>query len=229
MPAGSTGTGRSEHAGDGGRTSGLYGDELRKAVEQLAEEVGFSLTRAVVQGVAGKDHIADVRNNAKLTSVMEKLTDLARGIQRLKAAIQAAGSDVYARLCQELNLPSDSIDDIPNREVLRELVNRMEVAATRVGNSQPAKGAPGWSSPGPHGSNRTAANGSGPSGTTIAELRSRLLVEARRVSTVRRQGIGEVIAAASHGSFGFADLTKLTEADVGKVEASLEELARMTV
>ena len=39
---------------------------------------------------------------------------------------------------------------------------------------------------------------------------------------------GEVIAVASKGAFTFADLTKLTDADIAQVEAALEELARMT-
>jgi hypothetical protein len=36
---------------------------------------------------------------------------------------------VYSDLCSELNLAGDSIDDISSREVLRELVDRMEAAA----------------------------------------------------------------------------------------------------
>ncbi len=33
------------------------------------------------------------------------------------------------QLCAELNLPGDSIDDIPTREVLKRLVERMESLA----------------------------------------------------------------------------------------------------
>jgi hypothetical protein len=211
----------------------VYGAELRQAVQQLAEVVGFSLTRSVVRAVAGKNEIRAVRDNAKLTSVMEKLTDLARGVARLRAATEQAGEEVYARLCRELNLASDSIDDIPTREVLRGLVDRMEAAA-KAANCPDSEGPVVPIGPGPDGSKGTAVNGSSASvgneasGTGIAQLRDRLLVEARRVSTVRRKGIGDVIAAASHGSFGFADLTKLTDADVGKLEAALEELARVT-
>jgi hypothetical protein len=69
------------------------------------------------------------------------------------------------------------------------------------------------------------SDGAGTNG--IAQLRERLLVEARRASTSLRKGIGEVIAAASQGSFTFAELTKLTDADRGKVEAALEELRRI--
>jgi hypothetical protein len=220
-------------SGSSGRTSGVYGAELRQAVQQLAEEVGFSLSRSVLQAVAGKGEIGAIKDNAKLTSAMEKLTDLARGVARLRAATERAGSSVYGRLCQELNLASDSIDDIPNREVLRELVNRMEAAA-RSGHAQPVDGAVGETNPGANGADVAAANGAsgatsnGASGTCIRELRDRLLVEARRVSMARRRGIGDVIAAASKGAFTFADLTKLTDANIGQVEAALKELARMT-
>jgi hypothetical protein len=64
-----------------------------------------------------------------MTAALEKLTDLARGTARLRAAVGRAGAEVYTRFCEELNLASDSIDDIPNREVLRQLVNRMESVA----------------------------------------------------------------------------------------------------
>ncbi|MCZ2078690.1 MAG: hypothetical protein LC130_27305 [Bryobacterales bacterium] len=231
VTSGSVRSGRSQKQGTGGRTNGVYGAELRQAVQQLAEEVGFSLTRSVVQAVAGKEEIGAVRDNAKLTSVMERLTDLARGVRRLRVATEQAGAGVYSRLCQDLNLASDSVDDIPNREVLRELVNRMEAAARSV-NSQAGDRA-GAVTPGASGTNGTG-NGSsaqpsnGSSGDGIAQLRDRLLVEARRVSTARRKGIGEVIAVASKGAFTFADLTKLTDADIAQVEAALEELARMT-
>ena len=58
---------------------------------------GFSLARAsCARSVAGKDEIEAVRNNAKLTSVMEKLTDLARGVRRLRVATERAGAGVYA-------------------------------------------------------------------------------------------------------------------------------------
>ena len=42
----------------------------------------------------------------------------------------------------------------------------------------------------------------------------------------RRKGIGDVIAAASKGAFTFADLTKLTDANIGQAEAALKELLR---
>ncbi len=229
----STANGGAHQAGNGRRSNGLYGNELRQAVQQLGEEVGFTLTRSVVQAVAGKDEIEAVRSNAEMTSLMEKLTDLARGVQRLRSAMERAGVGVYARLCQELNLASDAIDDIPSREVLRELVNRMEAAAAETEGGD-GRGASEATTPGPNGSSRSADGDCAPAsnggtGNGIGQLRERLLLEARRVSTARRKGIGDVIALASKGTFGFADLTKLTDADADKVEAALAELGRMAV
>lgn len=226
----STANGHSRHAGNGRRNSGLYGDDLRHALQQLEKEVGFSLTRSVVQAVAGRDEIAAVKNNAQMTSLLEKLTDLARGVRRLKSATERAGAGLYSRLCQELNLASDAIDDIPNREVLRDLVNRLERAAAEADRGD-GTGPPDPSTGGRKCSDNNASGpaSNGGSGSGIAELRQRLLVEARRVSTARRKGIGDVIAAASKGAFGFADLTKLTDADVDKVEAALAEIGRMPV
>src|SRR5690606_12464042 len=131
-PARHSTNGSSQHAADGRRSNGLYGGELRHAVRQLGEGAGFSLTRSAVQAVAGQDEIDAVQNNGQMTSLMDKLPDLARGGRRLRTATEKAGAGVYASLCQELNLASDAIDDIPNREVLRELVSRMEAAAAET-------------------------------------------------------------------------------------------------
>jgi hypothetical protein len=132
QPGGSAPKGRPQAGTNGRRRNGVYGGELRKAVQDLAGEVGFSLARLVARSVAGKDEIKAVQDNARLTAVMDKLTDLARGVRRLRAATEKAGAEVYAGLCEELNLVGNSIDDIPNREVLRELVDRMEAAAAGV-------------------------------------------------------------------------------------------------
>jgi hypothetical protein len=202
--------------GSGAQNGGLHAEELRQTVKMLSAEVGFSLTRFVVRGIAGKDDIDEVRKNEQLTHIMERLEDLARGVRRLKAAIEMAGEQTYRHLCSELSLPSDSIDDIPNRDVLRQLVQRMEAAAAN--RDRGATGSPVATETG-------KSDGAGTNG--IAQLRERLLVEARRASTSLRKGIGEVIATASQGSFTFAELTKLTDADCGKVEAALEELRRI--
>jgi predicted flap endonuclease-1-like 5' DNA nuclease len=210
--------GKRPENGNGRRKNGIYGEELLAALRALSEEVGFSLTRDVVRRVAGKELIDEIRDVAHLTSVLEKLEDRARGVRRLKAAVEKSGASVHGKVCQELSLASDAIDDIPNREVLRQLVDRMEAAsAGGIGSHGNAteNGSP------------FAASGSASESGGIAQLRERLVIEARRVSAKLCKGIGAVIARASNGAFRFADLAKLTEGDCGKVEAALAELARM--
>jgi predicted flap endonuclease-1-like 5' DNA nuclease len=212
--------GKRPENGNGRRKTGIYGEELLAALRALSEEAGFSLTRDVVRRVAGKERIDEIRDVAQLTSVLEKLEDRARGVRRLKAAVEKSGAAAYGKVCQELNLASDAIDDIPNREVLRQLVDRMEAAA--AGGNGSHGNATEDGSP-------FAASGSASETGGIAQLRERLLIEARRVSAKLSKGIGAVIATASNGAFRFGDLAKLTERDCGKVEAALAELARMNV
>ncbi len=115
--------------GNGTHRNGLYRDELVAEVRRLSEQIGVSLSREVLRRFGGADEVERVRDIAKLTMVMERMEDLARGVARLKRAIETTGEEPYRQLCTELNLPSDSIDDIPTRDVLKRLVERMESLA----------------------------------------------------------------------------------------------------
>ena len=132
-----------------------------------------------------------------MTAALEKLTDLARGIARLRAAIGRTGPEVYTRLCEELNLASDSIDDIPNREVLRQLVSRMESAAADVDANSGATA---------ESTDAKATKVSNGNHASIGDLRGRLLVEARRVAKAQRRSLAGVIAEASRGAFTLSTL-----------------------
>jgi len=193
----------------------VHGQELRQQIEQLTQQVGFSLTRWALRSVAGVDELDALRSQTQMRAALEKVTDLARGIGRLRAAVGRAGAEVYTRLCQELNLASDSIDDIPNREVLRQLVNRMEsVAADVDGNSATAES-----------TDASAANAGNGNRASIGDLRGRLLVEARRVASAQRRSLAGVIAEASRGAFTLSTLMKLTDGDTASVEAAFQDLA----
>lgn len=187
--------------GNGKRTNGAYGRELMQAVRDLADEVGFSLTAEAVRRFTGKQSLDQVTDPAKLTLLMDKLDDLARGVRRLASATESAGQAAYDALCSELNLPSNCIDDIPSREVLRQMVERMESAA--------------------HTSSTSAA-------VSIGELRGRLLQEARRLSQKTRRGLAEIVAAASGGAITLAGISGLTEADAPQVEAAITRMQQMT-
>src|SRR6185369_4573832 len=89
--------------------SGLYRNELLGQVKALCGTVGFSLARTVLKTVANVDAPEKVRDMAKLTMIFEKLQDLARGVERLRAAVAKAGEQRYSTLCREMNLASESI------------------------------------------------------------------------------------------------------------------------
>jgi hypothetical protein len=121
--------GSSHSNGTPAGTRGVFSAELGDALQALSAEVGTGLTRYALQRVCRKATLAEVRNHAHLTALLEKLNDLARGVRRLKDAAQRTGIEVHASICRDLQLPSASVDDIPDRTTLRELVEHMEAAA----------------------------------------------------------------------------------------------------
>lgn len=188
---------------------GLYRNELLGQVKGLCGIVGFSLSKGVLQTVAKVEDPTKIRDMAKLSAAFEKLQDTARGVERLRAAVAKAGDQRHSALCRELNLASESIDDIPDRTVLRRLVETLEKdgAATQT---------PQGSS---HGETQSGA-------VSLSDLRGRLLHEANRVSCAKRRPLADVINEAARGSFTFANLKTLGEADKGKVADALAELHR---
>jgi hypothetical protein len=105
---------------------GLYRDELVEQVKALCRTVGSGLSKTVLQSVANIDDPDKIRDLAKLTMAFEKLQDTARGVDRLRTAVAKAGEQRYSALCRELNLASESMDDIPDRAILRNLVRALE-------------------------------------------------------------------------------------------------------
>lgn len=193
---------------------GLYRDELLGHVKALCGTVGFSLSKGVLRAVAKVEDPDKIRDMAKLTAAFEKLQDMARGVERLRAAMAKAGDQRYAVLCRELNLASESIDDIPDRTVLRRLVETLEGES---GSPQTPNGT----------SNGAAGKGSQRDTASLSELRGRLLHEANRVSSATGRPLATVINQAANGTFTFADLRTLGAADIGKVQTALRELQRM--
>lgn len=191
---------------------GLYRDELLGQVKALCGTVGFSLARTVLKTVANVEAAEKVHDMAKLTMVFEKLQDLARGVERLRAAVAKAGEQRYSTLCRGMNLASDSIDDIPDRVTLRQLLQVLEPEAgvNESRPTQPSGGAPG----------NAQTNGE----SELGELRGRLLREAARVSGAMNRTLGDVIQEAAKGAFTLATLRTLGDSDASKVEAALREL-----
>ena len=190
-------------AGRNGR-GGLCRDELLAQVTSLSDAVGFSLARGVLKAVANVDDASKIRDMAKLTMAFDKLQDLARGIERLRTAIGKCGAQRYSAVCRELNLASDSLDDVPDRATLRRLVETLEGEAASN-----------------HGAESTSVD--------LGELRSQLLREAARVSGATNRTLGNVIQEVAAGAFTLASLKSLCAADADKVEAALRKLRGMAV
>jgi hypothetical protein len=108
--------------------SGLYRQEVLEQVKKLCATVGFSLSKGALRMVANTEDADKIRDMAKLTEVFARLQDLARGVERLRAAAAKAGATRYSALCRELDLASESVDDIPDRRTLRRLVEAVETA-----------------------------------------------------------------------------------------------------
>jgi hypothetical protein len=196
---------------------GLYRDELLGQVKALCGTVGFSLAGAVLKTVANVDAPEKIRDMAKLTMIFEKLQDLARGVERLRAAVAKAGEQRYSTLCREMNLASESMDDIPDRATLRHLLQILEREGG-VNESRPTQYGGGAQGNAP-------ANGEG----DLGELRGRLLREAARVSGAMNRTLGDVIQEAARGAFTLATLRTLGDSDASKVEAALRELEHTAV
>jgi hypothetical protein len=193
---------------------GLYRDELLGHVKALCGTVGFSLSKGVLQTVAKVDDPDKIRDMAKLSATFEKLQDTVRGVERLRAAVTKVGNLRYSALCRELNLASESIDDIPDRTVLRRMVGTLEGEGRLVPTpNDPSNGAS------PHENQSESAS--------LSELRGRLLHEANRVSGATRRPLADVINQAAKGSFTFANLKTLGEADKDNVVAALSEIQRV--
>ena len=198
-PASTKGNG----SGRNGR-GGLYRDELLAEVASLCKTVGFSLAGSVLKAVANVDDASKIRDMAKLTMTFDKLQDMARGVERLRTAIGKCGAQRYSAVCRELNLASDSLDDVPDRATLRRLVETLEgeVASN-------------------HGAESTEVD--------LGELRGLLLREAARVSGATNRALGDVIQDVAAGAFTLASLKSLCAADAEKVEAALRKLKVMAV
>ena len=190
-----------------------------KEIEALSAQVGRGISRSVVASVAQVEHVTKVSDGRKLKEIAERLGNARRGVQRLKAAVVKAGVETLTTACRELKLPSTSTDDIPDTRVLRQLVDRLEGGAQSMSSAESR-----------HQSGKTdketgASNGSdGASGADFAALRNEVLTLARRLANSSKRPIAEVITWASDGTFQYADIGRLTAADVPKLQAAVRRL-----
>jgi Recombination directionality factor-like len=69
-------------------------------------------------------------------------------------------------------------------------------------------------------------NGNGSSaGNGLNQLRNEFLMTARRIATATKRPIGDVIEQVTGGTLKYGDIGRLTDADVPKLQAAIEQLA----
>jgi hypothetical protein len=210
--------------GNGHSNAGAAGngrDEALKDIQTLSTRVGRNIFRSVLVGVAGVDDPAQVGDVGKLKAIVERLESADRGIQRLKAAVEKVGREAHAALCRELKLASALTDDIPDTRVLRQLVDRLEQQAGAGRGTKPGSETPG-SKKGAEG-NASGRNGAA-SGSDFVGLRNEVLTVARRLAGSSRRPIADIIVWASDGAFQYADIGKLTPADLSKLQTAVRRL-----
>ncbi len=182
------------------RQSMVQQEALAK-VRELCGKVGRGLSQFALKKYGGVTDPGKV-GFAKLTLVFEKLTDIGNGIDRLRRAGGVIGNTRYSALCRELGLSGEAIDDIPDRETLKALLERAEAEATLTNDSGSA----------------------GSTAVSIVEARGRLVQAARKAADRNRRRLADVIAEASDGKLSLEELKNLTDADVVLVTAATERI-----
>ena len=108
-----------------GRSQTLGREEMLTKIRELRQKVGHGLSLFVLKKYAGGAE-PDALDLGTLTTIFQKLTDIANGIDRLRRAATALGDAQYAMICRELSFASESINDIPDRDALQRLLARVE-------------------------------------------------------------------------------------------------------
>jgi hypothetical protein len=177
-------------------------DEMLGKIRELRQKVGDGLTRFTLKKFTGGVEPEAV-DQGTLTTILQKLTDLGNGIDRLRRAAAAVGDAQYSVICRELSLASESINDIADRDQLQRLLARVESEAVAKNGG---------------GGNRVASTGK------ISDARGRLLQAARQVADKSSRRLADIIAEASDGKLSLDGLRDLTDADVPLVSAAMSRM-----
>ncbi|MHB8412543.1 MAG: Rad52/Rad22 family DNA repair protein [Candidatus Acidiferrales bacterium] len=213
-----TATGRGSEPNGAGKEPGFVagkaeGAANRRALvsefEQLAKSAGRKMTASVLASSAGVASLEEITDPGKLLLAMERLRNAARGVERLRAALQVTGLERFRQVCEELKLPWISTQEIPDTKVLREMVERIEAAAKAVSKEGTAAG--------------NGEKASGEQGEVV-ELRDRFLSLARRFSLQRKRSIQDMVSWASNGTLTYAQLSGLTQTNLPALRSAVSRL-----
>jgi hypothetical protein len=217
-----TGRNGSDHAnGNGHKQNGSLAPAdlptLQAKVKSLCEQVGCGLARSVTKAIAATEDPEQISNVAVLVALSAKLEDTFRGVERLRAALRVVGLGNFSRLCQQMNLAGDGLDDIPDRSMLRQLIEALEKAA---GETRPRQ----------NGAAQTHAQAKRPVPEAVKVLgaaRADLVREAQRVGRLRNMKVSDVVDRAANGAFQFTDLQRLPPEAVTAVKAAIDTLRQI--
>jgi Recombination directionality factor-like len=187
----------------------VEGDDMRKLIANLTENARlFAETRKLL-GPAGKvfEVVEEEQEQApEITGEFYPAT--ASG----SSATDGNGNGAAPGGAAE-RVPSNGSKSVPPADV-----------AAGPSNGKPANGAdkPATGQPARPGSPKNG-NGSS-SGSGLNQLRNEFLMAARRIATATKRPIGDVIEHASGGALKYGDIGHLTEADVPKLRAAVDQL-----
>ena len=183
---------------------------LKARVKSLCEQVGFGLARSVTKAIAATEDPEQISDAAALSALSAKLEDTLRGVERLRAATGVVGQASFTGLCQQMNLAGDRVDDIPDRSVLRQLIEALE----KVAGATPLPSA-------------TAKRPVAEDLKALGAARADLVREAQRVGKLRNMKVADVVDRAAKGAFRFTDLQRLTLDDLPALRAAVEILRQV--
>ena len=189
---------------------------LKARVKSLCEQVGFGLARSVTKAVAATEDPEQISNAAVLSALSAKLEDTVRGVGRLRTAIEVVGQASFSRLCQQMNLAGDGLDDIPDRSVLRRLIEALEKATGATTRRQNGAG------------QIPVARPTREEMKILGTARGDLMREARRVGGLRNMKVSDVVDRAARGDFRFSGLQRLPMEALPKIRAAIDVLRQVT-
>ena len=212
---------------------------LTARVKSLSDQIGLGLARSVTKSITAGEDLAQIADATVLTALSAKLENTLRGVERLREATGVVGQASFSRLCQQMNLAGDCLDDVPDRRALRQLIEALEKVAggaplQQNGTEQTTQAVRKPQNP------KAAANGVCNGRTNVpaarpaqddvkvlGAARADLIREAQRVGTLRNMKVADVVDRAAKGAFRFTDLRRLTMAALPALRAAIKILRQV--
>lgn len=216
-------------SGQPSQSTALDGAALKERVRGLCGHVGFSLARSVTTAIAGAEAVDGIHDIGVLATLVAKLEDTVRGVERLRLATAVVGQAKCSEVRRVLNFPGDSLDDVPDRAALRQLIEALEKEAGATPMRQQKDGADGIheNSQDSERYEQCARGFARSELKCLGDARGKLLREANRVARLKGLKLPEVVDRAAKGAFRFADLQRLTPDAVPAIRAATQILQRV--